>query len=146
MICATHKRVCYFRNFSYQLKIFNSILIKFTFPPNGGMRKHSFCPYGRFLNTKTQYYCPTSAVYPIPTLLISQTFKLALLFKSKKTFYIVVIFSSFRRYKNKAMPTYTLLRSVWGLPTVACRRLTPFPSETRSTSTPEFFLRKTKTS
>ncbi|MCV9880634.1 hypothetical protein, partial [Brenneria izbisi] len=33
-----------------------------------------------------------------------------------------------------------------GLPTVACRRLTPFPSETRSTSTPEFFLRKTKTS
>ncbi|WP_278184144.1 hypothetical protein, partial [Klebsiella pneumoniae] len=48
--------------------------------------------------------------------------------------------------KNKAMPTYTLLRSVWGLPTVACRRLTPFPSETRSTSTPEFFLRKTKTS
>ena len=44
------------------------------------------------------------------------------------------------------MPTYTLLRSVWGLPTVACRRLTPFPSETRSTSTPEFFLRKTKTS
>lgn len=44
------------------------------------------------------------------------------------------------------MPTYTLLRSVWGLPTVACRRLTPFPSETRSTSAPEFFLRKTKTS
>ncbi|WP_215200902.1 hypothetical protein, partial [Escherichia coli] len=51
--------------------------------------------------------------------LISQPVKLALLFKSKKTFYIVVIFSSFRRYKNKAMPTYTLLRSVWGLPTVA---------------------------
>lgn len=41
------------------------------------------------------------------------------------------------------MPTYTLLRSVWGLPTVACRRLKAKP---RSTSTPEFFLRKTKTS
>lgn len=35
---------------------------------------------------------------------------------------------------------------MWGLPTIACRRLTPFPSETRSTSTPEFFLRNTKTS
>ncbi|WP_323129478.1 hypothetical protein, partial [Klebsiella pneumoniae] len=62
------------------------------------------------------------------------------LFKYRKTLNIVVIFSSFRRYKNKAMPTYTLLRSVWGLPTVACRRL-----KARSTSTPEFFLRKTKT-
>ncbi|MBX9351041.1 hypothetical protein, partial [Serratia marcescens] len=72
--------------------------------------------------------------------------KLELLFNYRKTLNIVVIFSSVRRYKNKAMPTYTLLRSVWGLPTVACRRLTPFPSETRSTSTPEFFLRKTKTS
>lgn len=36
----------------------------------------------------------------------------------------------------------------WGLPTVACRRLKPFPSETksRSTSTPAFSLRKTKSS
>ncbi|EPL2958618.1 hypothetical protein P6Y02_005439, partial [Klebsiella pneumoniae] len=83
---------------------------------------------------------------PILALLISQPVKLELLFKYRKTLNIVVIFSSVRRYKNKAMPTYTLLRSVWGLPTVACRRLTPFPSETRSTSTPEFFLRKTKTS
>ncbi|WP_347075336.1 hypothetical protein, partial [Escherichia coli] len=40
----------------------------------------------------------------------------------------------------KTMPTYTLLRSVWGLPTVACRRLKAKP---RSTSTPKFFLRKT---
>ncbi|MDY8054480.1 hypothetical protein UYW52_25175, partial [Escherichia coli] len=69
--------------------------------------------------------------------------KLELLFKYRKTLNIVVIFSSVRRYKNKAMPTYTLLRSVWGLPTVACRRLKAKP---RSTSTPEFFLRKTKTS
>lgn len=76
-------------------------------------------------------------------MLISQALNLVLLIKSKKTLYIVVIFSSFRRYKNKAMPTYTLLRSVWGLPTVACRRLKTKP---RSTSTPEFFLRKTKTS
>ncbi|MGD7764651.1 hypothetical protein, partial [Escherichia coli] len=88
----------------------------------------------------------TSAVHPILALLISQPVKLELLFNYRKTFYIVVIFSSVRRYKNKAMPTYTLLRSVWGLPTVACRRLTPFPSETRSTSAPEFFLRKAKTS
>ncbi|CAE14122.1 unnamed protein product [Photorhabdus laumondii subsp. laumondii TTO1] len=58
--------------------------------------------------SETQYNYATSAVRPIPTLLISQTLKLALLFKHRKTFYIVVIFSFFRRYKNKAMPTYTL--------------------------------------
>ena len=125
--------------------IFN-ILSQFHFPVLRRVGKYYFCPCGRPLKPNIQYYPPTSTVHPIPTLLISQKLKLALLFINRKTFYIVVIFSSFRRYKNKAMPTYTLLRSVWGLPTVACRRLTPFPSETRSTSTPEFFLRKTKTS
>lgn len=121
-----------------------TVLSNFHFPALPREEKYYFCPFGRYLKQKIQYYSPTSAVHPILPLLISQILKLALLFNYRKTFYIVIIFSSFRRYENKAMPTYTLLRSVWGLPTVACRRLTPFPSETRSTSTPEFFLRKTK--
>ena len=123
-----------------------TIFSNFHFPALRREEKYYFYPCGRSLKPNIQYYPPTSTVHPIPTLLISQTLKLALLFNYRKTFHIVVIFSSFRRYKNKAMPTYTLLRSVWGLPTVACHRLTPFPSETRSTSTLEFFLRKTKTS
>ncbi|MDM6732329.1 hypothetical protein QUG33_23360, partial [Citrobacter braakii] len=65
------------------------------------------------------YLRNTSAVRLISPSLISQTLKLELLFNHRKILYIVVIFSSVRRYKNNAMPTYTLLRSVWGLPTVA---------------------------
>ena len=132
MKCATRKSNFYFHY---------SILIQLSRLTAGA--KNSFCPYGRYLKTKIQYYYPTSAVHLILTPIISQIFKLVLLIKSKKTYYIVFIFSSVRRCKNKAMPTYTLLRSVWGLPTVACRRLKTKP---RSTSTSEFFLRKTKTS